>query len=88
MEANESISDYLSRIEDLREKLADIGALVSSSDLATITLNRMVDDYQVFTTSLAARENMFSLKNLTGVLYKKKKEKSMLKIDFRVQIQL
>jgi hypothetical protein len=56
MEENENIIDYLSRIKDLKDKLGNIGEEVSSSDLVTVTLNGMLHEYQVFITSLVARE--------------------------------
>eukprot|EP01018_Ginkgo_biloba_P002575 Gb_37655 [translate_table: standard] len=56
MEANENISDYLSRVKYLRDRLGDIGEKVSSSDLVIVTLNGMLHEYQVLITSLVARD--------------------------------
>jgi len=40
MEANENISNFVSCVKDLRDKLGDIGVKVSSTDLVIITLKR------------------------------------------------
>jgi hypothetical protein len=39
----------------VKDKLGDIGETMSSIDLVTITLNKMLEDYQMFITGLAAR---------------------------------
>jgi hypothetical protein len=56
MEVNESVSDFISRIKDTRDKLGNIGEKVSNIDLVTITLNGMLEEYQMFITGLATRE--------------------------------
>jgi hypothetical protein len=48
MEENENISKFLSRIKELKDKLGDIGEKIYSIDLVTITLNGMLDEYQMF----------------------------------------
>lgn len=48
MEANESISNFISRVKDLSDKLGDIGEKVCNTDLVTIILNGLVQDYQIF----------------------------------------
>ena len=44
MEANENISNFISCVKDLSDKLGDIGEKVSSTDLVTIILNGLVQD--------------------------------------------
>ena len=56
MDINESVSTFLGRIKDMKDKLGDIGEKVSNIDLLTISLNRMLKDCQMFITGLAARE--------------------------------
>ncbi len=48
VEANENISNFISNVKYLRDKLGDIGEKVSSTDLVAITLNGLVQDYQIF----------------------------------------
>jgi hypothetical protein len=56
MESNESISNFVSRIKDLSDKLGDISEKVSSSDLVTIALKGLVQDYKVLISTLLARQ--------------------------------
>ena len=56
MEAYESIINFLFRIKELKDKPGDIGENISVIDLVTITLNDMLDRYEMFITSLASRE--------------------------------
>ena len=75
IEVNESVSEFLSRVKELRDKLADVNEQVSSNDLVTITLNGMVSYYHVFKTSLATRENTPYLENLVGILLQEEERK-------------
>jgi hypothetical protein len=52
---NESVSSFLGRIKEVKDKLVNIGEIVSNTDLVTITLNGMLEDYHMFITGLAAR---------------------------------
>ena len=64
MDANEFVSSFLGRIKEVKDKLGDIGESVSSTDLVTITLNGMLEDYHMFITGLAARgRNLLLLKS-------------------------
>lgn len=54
MEENENVTNFISRIKDLKDKLGDIGEKVSPTDLVTVTLNGMLEDYQMFITGIAA----------------------------------
>ena len=56
MEANEGVSKFISHIKELTNKLGDIGEIVESSDLVTVTLKGLVPDYKVFISTLAVRE--------------------------------
>ena len=55
-------------MSDLSDKLGDIGEKVSNTDLVTIVLNGLVKDYQIYVSSLAAREKPPSFDELTGIL--------------------
>ena len=68
MEADENISNFISRVKDLSDKLGDIGEKVSNTDLVTIILNGLVQDYQIFVSSLAAREKLPKFDELTEIL--------------------
>jgi hypothetical protein len=52
----------------MKYKLGDIGEKVSNTDLDTISLNGMLEDYKMFITGLAARENAPTFEELTGIL--------------------
>jgi len=45
MEENDYVSSFISRIKEVKDKLADIGQTVANDDLVTITMNDMMDDY-------------------------------------------
>lgn len=67
MEANESIRNSTSHVKKLSEKLGDIGEKVSNTNLVTITLNGLVQDYQIFVSSLLAREKPPIFEELAGI---------------------
>lgn len=79
MEENESVSSFLSRIKEVKDKLSDIGQTVANDDLVTITMNGMTDDYQMFITGLNAREKPPSFEELTGILLHEEERRSSLK---------
>jgi hypothetical protein len=79
MEENESVSTFVSRIKELKDKLGDIGESVSSTDLVTITLNGMSEDYQMFITGLAAREKAPTFEELTSILMQEEERHMNLK---------
>lgn len=68
MGENESIIAYISRITELRDKLGDIREKVLNTDLVTITLNGMTDDYQMLMTRLIAREKAPTFEEMIGIL--------------------
>jgi hypothetical protein len=63
MDGNEFVSSFLGCIKEVKYILVNIGKIVSNTDLVTITLNGMLEDYQMFITGLAAREKPPRLKN-------------------------
>ena len=52
----------------MKDKLGDIGEKLPNTDLVTIALNGMLEDYQMFITGLAAREKDPTFEELTGIL--------------------
>jgi hypothetical protein len=51
----------------LKNKLGDIGESISNANIVTITLNGMVEDYQMFIIGLAAREKAPTFEELRGI---------------------
>ena len=45
MVTNDFVNAFVARIKELKGKLGDIGETISSTDLVTITLNGMLEDY-------------------------------------------
>jgi hypothetical protein len=74
MDGNESVSSFLGRIKEVKDKLVNIGETVSNTDLVTITLNGMLEDYHMFITGLAAREKPPTFEELIGILYARGRE--------------
>ena len=68
MEENESVVVFISHIKELKNKLGDIGEIVSDTDLVMITMNGMSDNYQMFITGLNAREKPPKFQELSGIL--------------------
>lgn len=68
MEENESVSNFISRIKGLKDKLGDIGESISSTYLVTVTSNGMVDEYQMFITGLSTRQKALAFDELEGIL--------------------
>eukprot|EP00253_Pinus_taeda_P029672 PITA_29672 len=68
MEANASISNFISCVKELRDKLGDIGGKVSNTNLVTITLNGLVQHYQNFVSSLSTIEKPHIFYELIGIL--------------------
>ena len=56
MEENETIASFVARIKDLKKKLADIGHTVDDTDLVTITMNGVTNDYQMFITGCCGQQ--------------------------------
>jgi len=68
MDENESVARFMARVKDLSDKLGAIGEKVSDSDLVTLTLNRMTDEYQTFISGLSAREKAPSFDELIEIM--------------------
>jgi len=68
MEENENISNLITRIKELKDKLCNIVDKLSIIDLVTIVLNGMLDEYNIFITSLVAREKTPSFDDFIGIL--------------------
>jgi hypothetical protein len=56
MEEHEDVNNFVSRIKELKDNLGDISEKVCNIDLVTITLKGMLEEYNMFVTSLAAHE--------------------------------
>ena len=54
MEANKSVSKFISYVKYLSDKLGDIGEVVHSTDLVTNTLKGLLQDYKFFISTLVA----------------------------------
>jgi len=58
--------------------LGDIGEAVSGSDLVSITVSRMRDEFQMFVTGLAAREKAPTFEDLIGILLQEEERRQNL----------
>jgi hypothetical protein len=85
MDINDFVSTFLRRINDMKYKLGDIGEKVSNIDLVTISLNGMLEDYQMFITSLAVREKAPTFEELTGILLQEEERCTNLKPNLKPQ---
>jgi hypothetical protein len=79
MDGNESVSSFLGRIKEVKDKLVNIGETISNTDLVTITLNGMLEDYHMFITGLTAREKPPTFEELTGILLQEEERRGNLK---------
>ena len=79
MDGNESVSSFLGRIKEVKDKLVNIGEIVSNTDLVTITLNGLLEDYHMFITGLAAREKSPTFEEMTGILLQEEERRGNLK---------
>jgi hypothetical protein len=79
MDGNESVSSFLGRIKEVKDKLVNIGETVSNTDLVTITLNGMLEDYHMFIIGLATREKPHTFEELTGILLQEEERCKNLK---------
>ena len=84
MEANESISNFVFRIKDLSDKLGDIGEKVSSSDLVTVALKGLVQNYKVFISALSARPTPPTFDELAGILLQEEEKMKIFELDLNV----
>jgi hypothetical protein len=79
MDGNESVSSFLGHIKEVKDKLVNIGEIVSNTDLVTITLNGMLEDYHMFITSHTAREKPPTFEELTDILLQEEERRGNLK---------
>ena len=63
----------------MEDKLGDIGEKVSNIDLVTISLNGILEDYQMFIIGLASREKAPTFEELTGILLQEEERRTNLK---------
>ncbi len=56
-----NINDYSTKVKNLTDALAFIGALVDDEDLVALTLNGLGKDYSQFCTSIVVRETFPNL---------------------------
>jgi hypothetical protein len=66
-----NISDYSTKVKNLVDPLASIGALVDDEDLMAMTLNGLGKDYSQFCTSIAIRETFLDFQDLITLLISK-----------------
>jgi hypothetical protein len=63
-----NISDYSTKVKNLVDVLASIGAPVDDEDLVAVTLNRFGKDYSQFRTSIAVQETFPNFQDLITLL--------------------
>jgi hypothetical protein len=80
MDGNKSISSFLGHIKEVKDKLVNIAETISNTDLVTITLNGMLEDYHMFITGLATREKPPTFEELTGILLQEEERRGNLKL--------
>jgi hypothetical protein len=60
-----NISDYSTKVKNLANVFASIGAPIDDEDLVVVTLNGLGKDYSQFRTSIAVRESFPNFQDLT-----------------------
>lgn len=68
MNLNETVLEFISRMNELKKKLGDISEVVLDTYLVMITMNGMTNEYQMFITGLNAREKVLVFEELIGIL--------------------
>ncbi len=63
-----NISDYYTKVKNLIDALASIGALVNDEDLVAVTLNGLGKDYSQFRISITVRETFRNFQDLITLL--------------------
>lgn len=59
--------------------MSDIGETVADTDLETITMSSVFDDYQMFIIEINTREKIPKFKDLTGILMQDEERRLILK---------
>jgi hypothetical protein len=67
-----NISDYSTKVKNLGDALASIGAHVDDEDLVALTLNGLGKDYSQFCTSIAVRKIFPDFQDLITLLISEK----------------
>jgi hypothetical protein len=63
-----NINDYSTKVKNLADALASIGAPVADEDLVVVTLNELGKDYSQFHTSITIRETFPNFQDLITLL--------------------
>jgi hypothetical protein len=63
-----NICDYSTKVKNLADALASIGATVDDEDLVVVTLNGLGKDYSQFRTSIVIRKTFPNFQDLITVL--------------------
>ncbi len=63
-----NINDYSTKVKNLADALASIGALVDDEDLVAVTLNGLGKDYSQFHTSILVRKTFPNFQDLMTLL--------------------
>jgi hypothetical protein len=83
MDENENISNFLSKIKELKDKLGDTSEKISSIDLVIVKLSGMLDEYQIFITGLATRDKYHLFDDLIGILLQEEEQRKNLNNGFQ-----
>jgi hypothetical protein len=67
-----NISEYSTKVKNLTNVLASIGALVDDEDLMAVSLNGLRKDYSQFHTSIVVRETFPNFQDLITLLISEK----------------
>jgi hypothetical protein len=67
-----NISDYSTKVKNLANALASIGAIVDDEDLVAITLNGLRKDYTQFHTAIIVRKTFPNFQDLITLLINEK----------------
>jgi hypothetical protein len=62
-----NISDYSTRVKNLADVFASLGAVVDDEDLVVVTLNGCGKDYNQFRTLIAIRETFFDFQDIINL---------------------
>jgi hypothetical protein len=67
-----NISDYSTKVKNVTDVLASIGAPIDDKDLLTMTLNGLGKDYSQFRTSITVRKTFPGFQDLITLLISEK----------------
>lgn len=69
-EENENISNIVYKINYFKDKLDGITEKISSTNMVIITLNGMLDEYQIFIFNLTSKEKYLRFDEFSGIVLK------------------